>query len=78
MESRKTFRDWKPNEYVFCLSWTLSEFDELEYSSPQGGHDVHAKNIFPRAEGGDRSPPLAGERERTRDRGSHGDSRSMA
>ncbi len=27
-------------EVLFCLSWTLSEIDELEYSSPPGVHDV--------------------------------------
>ena len=31
---------------MFCLSWTLSGIDELEYSSPQGGHDVHTQAIF--------------------------------
>ncbi len=32
---------------LFCLSWTLSGNDELEYSSPQGVHDVQSQAIFP-------------------------------
>ena len=44
---------------VFCLSWTLSEIDELEYSSPPGDHDVQPQAVFPRAKGFDRSSPLA-------------------
>jgi len=47
---------------MFRLSWTLSEIDELEYSSSLGVHDVPTQTVFPRAEGFDRSPPLARER----------------
>ena len=32
---------------MFCLSWTLSEIDELEYSSPPGVHDVQSQTVFP-------------------------------
>jgi len=47
---------------MFCLSWTLSEIDVLEFGTTSTGERyVQTKAIHARAEGGDRSSSLGGE-----------------